>query len=235
MVDAQGIPVAQEDHIPGPLFHAPAAWQPGRRYRDDYLLRIPATAPGGLYWPAVGLYSFDDTERLAVRDAAGAAIGDHVRLRPIKVLAAPGAKPELPLSARFGDTAQMTGYTLIGAENGVRAGDTITLTLFLRSEQPTPANLTRFVHLYSPDQGMAAQADGIPQGGANPTWSWLPGEEIADTVPLQVAADAQPGSYTLLAGFYDAGAGGARLPAFAGDGIPLPDQVVRLADVEVVE
>jgi hypothetical protein len=75
--------------------------------------------------------------------------------------------------------------------------------------------------------------DSPPQGGINPTWSWVPGETIVDTVTLQVAEDAPPGEYRLFTGFYDAQANGARLGVQDEAGQPLPDSGVILQTVMV--
>ena len=80
---------------------------------------------------------------------------------------------------------------------------------------------------------MAAQADAQPQDGANPTSVWRAGELIAETVALPVAADAAPGAYRLLLGFYDAANGGTRLPATDRRGAAFPDNAVPLLELTV--
>jgi hypothetical protein len=238
LVDAAGQPVAQEDHIPGPLFAPPAGWTPGRRYTDAYLLRIPPETRGGVYWPVVGMYTYADQERLpAYADAAafqaGAAV-DAVRLAPIKVMGAPPAtQTAQPRAVTFGETIELLGFDISAPDMTVRAGATVTLTLTYRSLAPTTADLTRFVHLYAPGAGLIAQHDGPPTGGFNPTWAWLPGEIIRDEVALTVPAGATPGAAQLLLGFYDAAAGAVRLPAFDTSGAPLPDAVAPLAEVQI--
>jgi hypothetical protein len=238
LVDGSGRPIAQEDHIPGPLFAPPAGWTPGRSYTDAYLLRIPADVPGGVYWPAVGMYTYIDQERLpAYADAAGQqanASTDAVRLAPIKVVEeARRPSPQQPLQVRVGDAFEVLGYDLATPDLGVRPGATLTLTLYYRSLAPATADLTRFVHLYAPASGMIAQHDSLPTGGLNPTWAWLPGEIITDQVTLTVGADAAPGAARLLLGFYDAAAGAARIPAFDAAGAPLPDAAIPLTEVEI--
>jgi hypothetical protein len=60
-----------------------------------------------------------------------------------------------------------------------------------------------FVHLLDANGVPRAQADVIPQNGARPTWSWLPGEIIADEIALQLPADLPAGAYRLTAGLYN--------------------------------
>ncbi len=115
----------------------------------------------------------------------------------------------------------------------VRPKDSLTVTLQYDVLAPAAVDLTRFVHLYDPAQGIAGQVDGIPQQGLNPTWAWLPGEEVIDRVVLTVAPDTPPGRYRLVTGFYDAARGGERLGAFEADGEPLPDNLAPLMEIEI--
>ena len=117
----------------------------------------------------------------------------------------------------------------------MRAGSQISLTLYYRANVVTDQNLTRFAQFYSPELGMAAQQDSPPAQGGNPTWSWAPGEIITDHVVLTVAPEAQPGSYELRVGLYDAAASGARLPAYDDKGHPLPDAQIVLTKLDVVQ
>lgn len=238
LVDGNGRPLAQEDHIPGPLFAPPASWTPGRSYADAYLLRIPADAPGGVYWPMVGMYAYGNQERLpAYPDAASQQADSHadaVRLPPIKVIGASRQpSPQQPLQARVGSVFEVLGYDISVPTLRVQPGETVTLTLYYRSIAPTSADLTRFVHLYTPATGMIAQHDNLPTDGLNPTWAWRPGEVITDQVALTIDASTAPGSARLLLGFYDVAAGAARIPAFDAAGRPLPDAVIPLTEVEI--
>ena len=119
------------------------------------------------------------------------------------------------------------------SEVRVPPGDTVTLTLYYRSVAPTTADLTRFVHLYTPATGMIAQHDSRPTESLNPTWAWQPGEVIVDRVALTIDAGAAPGSARLLLDFYDVAAGATRIPAFDAAGGPLPDAVIPLTKVEI--
>ena len=95
------------------------------------------------------------------------------------------------------------------------------------------ADYTRFLHVYNAASGMAAQFDSPPQNGANPTWSWTPGEVVVDRVDLQVAEAAKPGQYTVYLGFYDPKAGGARIQARDAAGKPFPADRVHVTDIEI--
>lgn len=238
LVDGSGRPLAQEDHIPGPLFAPPAGWTPGRSYADAYLLRIPADAPGGVYWPTVGMYTFADQERLpAYANAADQQAGvgaDAVRLSPIKVVGKTRRpSPQHAISARVGDAFEVLGYDISTPDRRVHPGESVTLTLYYRSLTPINADLTRFVHLYAPENGMMAQHDSPPTDGLNPTWAWRTGEIIKDQVTLTVSPDAAPGAARLLLGFYDIAAGAERIPTYDATGAALPDAAIPLAEIEI--
>ena len=70
LVDSLGRPLAQEDHLPGPNFHPPRLWDPYSLQPDVFRLIIPADAPGGLYWPSVGMYD-RDVQRLPAQGSDG--------------------------------------------------------------------------------------------------------------------------------------------------------------------
>ena len=227
LTDLLGKPLVQEDQMPGPLLHPPLLWDNYRPQSDTYLLRIPPQAPSGLYWPKVGLYEFETLNRLTLVDGAGDA-----QLPPIKIIGAATATPQQSLTAQLGDFAQFLGYTLQTPTSAINAGTTLDLTLYYRSTGQTDRNYTRFVQLYSPELGMADQQDGPPQAGNNPTWAWLPDEEITDPVTLQIAADAQPGAYDLYIGFYDA-ADGVRVSVHDQTGAAVPEAWLKLTTIQV--
>ncbi len=233
LTDHRGQPLAQEDHLPGPLFHAPQLWNSYRAHTDSYLLRIPADAPSGLYWPGVGVYDFATLERLPL---PGSDADRHL-LPPLKVWGEVVGKPALRSGARFGDMATLLGYTVgqtDGATLSAEQGDSFTLALYWKSEQRTATDYTRFIQVYHPDLGMAAQFDSLPQQGANPTWAWVPGEVIADQATLTVQPAAQPGQYPIYVGFYDA-ANGTRLPVQLADDTPVPEAWVAVGILEIAQ
>ena len=171
--------------------------------------------------------------RFSVTADPDEAADGAVRLPPLKIAGDQPAEPFQAVDVRFGDLARLSGVAVHTSAVEVSAGDTLTVTLRYDVLAPTDADLTRFVHLYDPAQGMAAQADGIPQQGLNPTWAWLPGEQVGDQVVLTVASDAPPGRYRLVTGFYDAMRGGERVGVFGADGASLPDNLAPLMEIEI--
>ena len=233
LVDHLGRPLVQHDALLGGTFATPRLWDAYHMYSDSYRLRIPESAVSGLYWPRVGLYEYKTQNRLPVTDTATGTASDYYELPPVKVLGRQEARPQNRAEARFGTVVSLLGYDLSLPPEGARPGSQLTLTLYYRSEIPTGNNYTRFAHLFSPELGMASQNDNLPQAGQNPTWSWIPGELIADRVELKIAPDVRPGRYHVQVGFYDNERGGARLPATDGAGHALPDAQVNLVTIQV--
>jgi hypothetical protein len=79
---------------------------------------------------------------------------------------------------------------------------------------------------------MVAQQDAPPLGGGNPTQTWVADEQIVETVQLAVAANAQPGPYTVWFGFYDPDTG-QRVPLLDRQGALLVDSQLALTTLQV--
>ncbi len=78
------------------------------------------------------------------------------------------------------------------------------LTLYWRADMPVKQNYTIFTQLIGPDGNLAAQNDSQPIYGYYPTLQWQPGEIVPDRITIDLPPDLPPGSYTLIAGLYDA-------------------------------
>ncbi len=231
LLDQAGNSLTERDQMAGTMYAPPMQWDATSLPPDRYRLIIPEDSPSGLYSADVGLYAAG-LQRLPVKAEGYAEDASYYRLPPLKVVGKEQGKPATALSARFGDVAHLTGYTL-DAPAPLHPGDEFRLTLYYQAEKNSGQDLTRFAQFHNPELGMAAQSDGIPQGGQNPTWSWAPGEQISEEVVLKIAPDARPGRYTLAVGLYDAQNGGARVPAYDAAGNPLPDSRVVLTELEV--
>lgn len=234
LVDFDAKLLVQDDHPAGSAFNPASYWSRIGTQRDRYVLQIPWDTGNEVLWPIVGVYEADTMEHLPVHAEEGTTLGDSYRLPAIKVLNNPSApEPEFPIEARLGPEIGLSGYDLDLPQAEIWPGDSFTVTLHFESQSPTNRDLIRFVHLYDPDLGMAAQMDSQPgEGSSNPTWAWVPGETIVDRVVLTVSDDAAPGKYSLLTGFYDR-SDGTRLPFTDQAGTPLRDGLVRLTEVEV--
>ncbi|HAJ38288.1 MAG TPA: hypothetical protein DCL15_21665 [Chloroflexi bacterium] len=233
IVDAAQQKVAGQDLQVGWRDTVRELWQPYLAPHEGTTLTLPEDAASGLYSVRVGLRDRRTGELLTAFDTTGALLGDLYTAAEFKVLASSNRRPLRKRTATFGDQIALEGYTQ-ASDTTVRAGDALTVTLFYRARNAMPTDYTRFLQLYSPAHGMAAQGDAMPQAGANPTSAWEKGERVAETVVLHVAPNAAPGVYRLLLGFYDA-ASGVRLPAVDGDGLPAPDQAIELMEIKVTE
>src|SRR5579859_2187170 len=233
LLDAHQNPIDKVDHLPGTWFRPPVLWDPFHLQADTYLLMIPSNAPGGLYWPRLGLYRSPELTGVPIQDAAGKALGTTLDLAPIKVVPPAPRPPEHLTTARFDDLATLWGYNLSLPAGGLRAGAAFTLTLFYRASGPGSVDYTHFVHLSGADGRVAAQDDAQPQQGVNPTSAWVAGEVIVDPIVMTIAPDTPAGTYTLSTGLYDPAASGARLAVFDRDGNELPDDSVVLTTLPV--
>jgi hypothetical protein len=87
--------------------------------------------------------------------------------------------------------------------NTYRPGDALTLDLFWRALQKPNADYTVFMHLRrASDGGQIAAFDSTPVNGTSPTSSWSAGQSITDTRAVQIPADAAPGEYDVIIGWY---------------------------------
>ena len=118
LVDHNGQPIAQEDHLPGPLFQPPRLWNEAHRQPDVYLLRIPEDTVGGLYQPLVGMYEYDTQDRLPIFVPGEDAPRDDARLAPVKIVQTAPPAPAHKATAHFGELATLIGYDLIVPDDG---------------------------------------------------------------------------------------------------------------------
>lgn len=114
-------------------------------------------------------------------------------------------EPAVWTQLRFGGAIELVGYTAGTA----RPGDALPLTLVWRALEPTPANLTVFVHLLGPDDVDWGQDDREPGQASYRTMDWQGGEVIIDAYRPVLDAAAS-GEVRLCLGWYD-GATGTRL------------------------
>ncbi|MCS7286326.1 MAG: glycosyltransferase family 39 protein [Anaerolineae bacterium] len=140
----------------------------------------------------------------------------------------PTDEPERKLEAVFGDEMiRLLGYTLHGEP--VRAGGTITVTLYWKAEKPVEFNYHVFVHALNEKGELIAQHDSPPRSGLYPTSVWSPKEIIVDSHPLTVPQDYE-GKIKLLVGLYSLETM-ERLKVRSKEGVELLDRAVPLGEV----
>jgi len=109
-------------------------------------------------------------------------------------------------------------------------GESIPLTLYLRSTAEMDTRYSVFVHLlggYNPATGgpLWAQDDSEPCRSIYPTWNWRVGEVVIDRYTLRIPPEAPAGEYQIEIGFYDWRTM-VRLPVMDADGPGIGDHVV---------
>lgn len=110
------------------------------------------------------------------------------------------------LRVRFGDFAELVGYSLPSAQ--VTTAQPLMLTLYWRKlEGVSPANYIVFTHLLSGDGQLIAQHDGAPAGGTRPLDTWVIGETIVDAHPMAFYDAAYTGPAQIAVGLYDPAVG----------------------------
>lgn len=116
------------------------------------------------------------------------------------------------LHVRFGDFAELVGYSLPVAE--ATSAQPLQLTLYWRAlEGHSSLDYMVFTHALSEsgDVHLVAQHDSQPAGGTRPTTSWSPGETIVDIHLLAFLDPAYVGPVRIEVGLYDPGAPDSRI------------------------
>ncbi|MCB8921861.1 MAG: hypothetical protein H6662_09770 [Ardenticatenaceae bacterium] len=149
-------------------------------------------------------------------------------LNPLGVLhlQSTGYVAELAETAVFADfdgQIALIGYDTNATQ--AQSGDTLQVNLYWKAQQPQDINYRVFVHVLAPDGYLSAQSDKLNPGDF-PTRRWPLDKYVLDDYTISLPMGLAPGSYTVMAGLWDA-ASGQRLPVqdadgtFVGDHFPL--------------
>lgn len=142
----------------------------------------------------------------------------------------PLVTPEKQYEATFGDgIIRLTGYTIQGGP--IKAGGTITVTLYWKAEKEVNSDYQVFVHLLNEKGELIAQHDGPPRSGLYPTSAWSARETVVDEHPITIPAD-YTGKAKLVVGLYSLGTM-ERLTVKTRDGVEFPDRALPLEEVYV--
>jgi hypothetical protein len=132
---------------------------------------------------------------------------DENYLRDAVRSAAP-AKIQHAVSVNFDDRIELLGYDLaLPHDNYVGAGETFTISWYLRVQRRIPSGYRMFVHIDG--QGQRIHGDHDPIEGKYPVQLWEEGDVIVDVQKIDVPASYRSGDYAILMGFYS---GDTRLP-----------------------
>jgi hypothetical protein len=225
LLDGRGGVAAQLDGQPGYGFEPSTLWPAGVWTNDRQVLDLPTDGgPGPPYALLLLLYRVGDGSVVLRRglgelvDRAGELV--FMPYEPIFDLPAGLTAAD----AHFGQQIALQAFTL------QQDAATLNLALYWRALVRPAADYHHFVHLVDRASGaLVAQHDSMPRGGAYPTGQWAPGEVVADSVTIDLAA-VPAGEYELVVGLYEnLGDAFPRLPAvdergrrLPGDGLPLP-------------
>ena len=206
-------------------------WSPGDRFCD--VVRVPVeddTPAPAVYEVVIGWHKLGSEHRLPAYAPDGSEL-EWVILDRIKT--APRRPPVVTVPNRLdvdlGTEISLLGYGI--EERQVRAGETLSVTLYWEAQSKPSADYTVFLHLAAPVGPPFAQHDGPPAAGTNPTSFWDIGEVVVDSRRLEVPPDLPPGEYPLVAGMYLLETG-ERLPHLGPDGTVKGD-AVHLCTVKV--
>ncbi len=169
-------------------------------------------------------------ERYASRTPEQEVVFDGVPYAWLYPALPPDPVPERSAPFRLGDRFRFLGYDLRSTE--AVPGDRIPLVLYWQATEPVTADLSVFVHLLGPSGDLVWQDDGAAAHGTRPTWSWSPGEAIADPHTILLPADLPVGDYVLTAGLYDWRTG-ERLPILSPQGGRLAEDRIPVAALAV--
>jgi len=135
------------------------------------------------------------------------------------------------LDFSLGESIHLRGYRL-SQQDRLRAGETLTVTLYWQAKEPIDADLKVFVHLLDSHGSLRAQEDARPCYGQFPTYLWMPGPVIVDEHKISLPPDLDPGTYALGVGLYP-WPDGPRLPVVGTNGVRLPDDWIGLSSLTV--
>ena len=228
IADEARTPLASFQREPLDGDHPTGRWAKGDVCKDIFEQRVPPDLPAGKYGLRLQLLDPSTGDALRVAETGH----DSVPIGSFEVLAGGRERRfETPsiehvMDASFDGKAILLGYDLEAP--AIRAGETVSLTLYWQAASEMARSYTVFTHLLDSESRIFGQVDNPPVGGAYPTDLWAKGEVVADPYRIQVGQDAPPGSYVVEVGLYDP-ATGERLPvvgAEASDRILLGSPIV---------
>jgi len=235
IVGAGGQPYASLLTYPGRGNAATTVWEPGAMFEDAYWLVIQPELP----LPAsarvlVNLFNPEaESAYLPVFDSQGRFVGEGVHFGSLR-LSPHDALPQPDVSsaalARFGDALQLTGLRV--EEGPQPAGGIFPVWLAWQALGPAPEDLLLSLQLLDEEGAWVAGVDGPVSEILLPP-HWRAGDALDATRWFPLPPDLAPGRYRLMAALYRSG-DLSRLPAYDGQGAPLPNSLYPLAEIEII-
>lgn len=115
---------------------------------------------------------------------------------------------------QVGNSFVLLGYTVSPATP--HPGDSVSVTLYWKTNAPLPTNYSSFVHVIGSANKMVGQEDNVHVANF-PTSRWRVGAYARDVHTFQLASSLAPGTYQVDVGIYDR-ATGHQLPIRSGPG-----------------
>ena len=204
-------------------------WRAGDSYEARYGLRVDPAVPPGVYALTLNVLASDGLPLWS----------EDQQLSEVEVLPRDRAYDlptdiSHPLDLSLGGFANLRGFDIDTAQNGLKPGDGLGLTLYWQASGPADLDYTVFVHLVGPDGRPHGQVDRSPGAGGAPTTSWVGGQVIVDELRLTVADDAPVGEYHVAVGMYDVATGGRLTVRDASGQAPSSDQALLPVTYTVV-
>ncbi len=204
LIDERNISVlSQTDRLTPPT----SAWSPGTIVMGDYQLTPSPQVPPGRY-------------RLQLSVLDGERVLGSIDL-PHRIINQPSSSgawmmvvSEEP-RARFGQAIELR------AADVSRRGNWLNLWLHWHARQAPRVDTKYFVHLLDQDGNVVAQRDGVHVDYTRPSSQWKADEMISDLIELPLW-NLTPGEYRIAVGLTNPDTG-ERIPAFAAQGNPLPE------------
>jgi hypothetical protein len=232
LLDPSGRPIAHSTTLPYLGRYATVLWRPGDLFADRYRLRVVQDATAGAAELSV-LFDAREPSPEAQWALDGQPVGERLSLTTLKIVppSQPVYHPTYPMSIRFGNAAHLAGYDLLTPS--IRAGQSLTVTLYWQVLQPSQPDVHVFLHLICADGQLVAQDDSVPGNGRYPSTLWSAGDSIRDEHTLELPPDVQAQACTLSTGLYDFDAGN-RLPAVDAKGQRLAADRAILTNLDLV-
>jgi len=132
--------------------------------------------------------------------------------------------------ANFGGKIQLVGYDLPRSAERA-AGETLRIRIALEDVTPLDRLYKVFLHLWSDDNTVLAQADRYPCDYSLNEADWRPGDIVLEEYPLSIPPQIAPGQYRVVLGIYQPDSG-SRLPVFESQ-LAHEDSSVVLGQIEI--
>ncbi len=211
LVDDDGAALSQTRGAPSDTPFPTSRWQNGDLALGRFNLRLPPDATGGRYQLFVRVVDSATGHPVSGKQVWSLRPRDWVLIAQAEILDWPlitdAPQMDHPVSAEFGNAAQLLGYDLLGDPS---PGAELSITLYWRAQRSLDHSYHVFLHLDDARGELTAQADGIPANWLRPTTTWRRDEIIIDEHRLELPAELPEGEYHLYAGLYEPE--GLRLP-----------------------